>query len=283
MVLATSALVASVSAVAGAAPVRFDTDSFPVLRGRMVHIDFNPSKLAPSPQGAGGPISLAFFFPHGWTFDARAVKHECTAADAAAVNCPREARIGFGHVVAHVSGYLFPGGATDGVAYLTAYLGAPVVAGDRASIVLEVEFLSLEPLIAEVNKYPGTKIPIKSSLTGRLFAVSGRYGLEASFNGFPGGIAVPTPFANAGIRASVTRFKIEVGAVRRVRKPIVHTIPIETLNGPGVERIHDHVLIGYHLFKRPAACPASQMWPWRIDVGFPQGSRRITGNVRCYG
>jgi hypothetical protein len=83
-----------------------------------------------------------------------------------------------------------------------------------------------------VNKYLGTKIPIKSSLTGRLFG------------GFPGRITVPTLFASAGIRASVTRFKIELGAVRRVRKPIVHVIKVETLSGSGEERIHDHVLVG---------------------------------------
>jgi hypothetical protein len=268
--------------VAAAAPVRFDTDSFPVLRGRMVHIDFNPSQSLPSPQT---PDAVGFFLPNGWTFDARAVSKECTSAQAAAVRCPNAARIGFGHVVTHITGYLFPGGATDAVAYMTAYLGHPTASGDLASIVIEVAYLSAEPVIREVNKYLGTKIPIKSSLTGRLFdAHFGEFNLEARFSGFPGGITVPPLFAALGINAGVTRFKIEIGAVRRVRKPIVHLISVPTSSGgTTIERIPDHVLVGHHLFTRPAACPRSQKWPWQIEVDFPQATEDLGGTVRCYG
>jgi hypothetical protein len=278
----TFALLASAITVAVAAPVRFDTDSFPVLRGRMVHIDFNPSKLVPS---AETPNSVAFFLPKAWTFDARAVSSECTAAQAAAVKCPNAARIGLGVAVVHVTGYLFPGGATDGVGYLTAYLGQRSRPGDLASIVLEVEYLSAEPLIREANKILGTKIPVKSSLTGRLFKIRlGGFGMEASFSGFPGGITVPPALAALGVKASATRFKLQVGAVRRVKKPIVHVITVPTTTGgTTVKRIPDHVLVGYHLFTRPAACPAAADWPWQIYVGFPSGTQVIGGTVRCYG
>jgi hypothetical protein len=276
IVCGTFALLGATFAAATAAPVRFDTDSFPVLRGRIVHLDFNPSRLV---ARAETPNSVAFFLPRGWTFDARAVKRECTSAQAAAVRCPHAAQIGFGHVVAHVSGYLFPGGATDGVAYLTPFLGRPVRARDLASIVLEVEYLSAEQLVKEANRYLGTHIPVRSSVVGRLFRVSGRYAIEASFSGFPGGITIPPAFAAAGVRASVTKFKLQVGAVRRVRKPFVHVIRV----GSVVKRIHDHRLIGYHLFRRPSACPSPSVWPWRIDVGFPQGRKTLAGTVPCYG
>lgn len=256
--------------------MRYDTDSFPVLRGRMVHIDFNPSNLIPESQT---PSSLAFFLPRAWSFDARAVPRECTAAQAAAVRCPGASRIGFGHVVAHISGYLFPGGETDGVAYLTAFLGQPAAPGDLGSIVIEVEYLSAEQLVKVANTYLGTHIPIESSVVGRLERISGRYAIEASFTGFPGGITVPPALSAAGVRASVTQFKIEVGAVRRVRKPFVHVIRV----GAFVERIHDHHLIGYHLFRRPSACPSPSAWPWRIDVGFPSGTQTLAGTVPCYG
>jgi hypothetical protein len=282
IVSATFALLASAITVAAAAPVRFDTDSFPVLRGRMVHIDFNPSKSLPTQQT---PTAVSFFLPAGWTFDARAVSKECTAAQASAVRCPNAARIGFGVVVTHVTGYLFPGGATDAVAYMTAFLGHPTSPGDLASVVIELDYLSAEPVIREVNKYLGTKIPVESSLTGRLFnSHFGEFNLEVSFSGFPGGIAVPEPFSAFGVTAAVTRFKIEIGGVRRVRKPIVHLISVPSVSGGTmIERVPDHVLVGYHLFTRPAACPRSQMWPWQIDLDSSRGVQELGGTVRCYG
>ena len=75
--------------------------------------------------------------------------------------------------------------------------------------------------------------------------------------------------ASAGVTAAVHRFKLEVGAVRRVKRPFIHRIPIETVNGPSVEIVHDHHLVPYHMLTRPKACPASGAWPWQIQVGFP--------------
>jgi hypothetical protein len=98
----------------------------------------------------------------------------------------------------------------------------------------------------------------------------------------PGGLTIPRPLAAAGVAAAVTRFKLQVGAVRRVRKNFVHRIPIETLNGPGVQIVHDHHLVPYHLLARPAACPASGAWPWQIQVGFPEGVRKLSGKARCH-
>src|SRR5437588_3733939 len=93
-----------------AAPVQFLPDQLPAALGRRVLIDVNPSKLSARQET---PTSIAFFLPRRWLFDARAVARECTPAQAAAVRCPRASRVGLGHLVLHVAGYLFPGGQTD--------------------------------------------------------------------------------------------------------------------------------------------------------------------------
>jgi hypothetical protein len=279
-VLALAVLGLAAAPAAGANPIRFDPDSLPIKRGRMVHIDFNPTKRIRQSQT---PNSIAFLLPAHWTFDHRAVKRECTPAEAAAVHCPHVSRVGFGHVVTHVAGYLFPGGGTDSVSYLTAFLGPPSAPGDLGSLVIEAQLLGANPVIAALNKFTGTKTPRKSSVTGRIRAIhGGRYGLDVTFAGFPGGLTIPPLLALAGVTAAVHRFKLEVGAVRRVKRPFVHRIPIETLNGPSVEIVHDHHLVPFHMLTRPKACPASGAWPWQIRLGFPSGPANITGTTRCH-
>jgi hypothetical protein len=274
------ALTALAAAVAVAGPVTFLIDSQPVGLGRHVLIDFNPSKLT---SRAETPDSIAFFLPSRWQVDHRAAARECTPAQAAQTKCPTASRIGIGHAVIHVSGYLFPGGQTDGVAYVIPYLGRPAAPGDPASIVLQVQLLGLDPLINAANQYLSTKIKKKYSITGRIIPLrSGQYGYEASFSQMPGGFRVPPPLAAAGVSVTITRFKLEVGAVRRVRKPTVDVIHTRGANGkPRTVRIRDHVLIGYHLLKRAKACPGSGLWPWQIQVGFPEGTQTITGTVKC--
>jgi hypothetical protein len=191
-------------------------------------------------------------------------------------------QIGFGHVVLHVTGYLFPGGETDAVAYMQAFLGRRLRTGDPAAIVLEIQWLSFDPVIDVLNRYVGTRIPKKSVITGRVVKLgSGPYGLEARFDNMPGGVRIP-PFFASSITATITRFKFAMGAVRRVRRNIVRVIPVQTLNGPGVQRIKDHVLIPHHLISRPASCPGSGRWPWQLLIGFPDGRESVSGTVRCH-
>jgi hypothetical protein len=277
--VATVAALALFAAAATAGPVRFPADSLPPGVGKQVQLDLNPSQYAAQNQTAS---SLSFYLPARWQFDSRAVKRECTAAEAAAVSCPRVAWIGFGHVVTHVSGYLCPGGGTDAVAYMRAYAGQPVQPGDLASMVLEVELLSTNPAIDAINQFLHTNIHDRQSVIGRVTRVSsGPYGLNVSFAGMPGGISVPSvPFC-PGLSAQVTRFKLLAGVVRRLKKPIVHVITVQTLSGPQTKRIHDHVLIGHHLLSRPLSCPSSGAWPWQVVVGFPQGDQHVTGTVKC--
>jgi hypothetical protein len=268
--------VAVIVAVAQAAgPVRFLPDAQPAGLGRLVLIDSNPSRLTSRRET---PSAVAFLLARRWTFDKEAVKRECAPADAAAANCQRVSMVGFGHVVVHVTGYLFPGGETDGVAYMTAFLGHPVAAGDPASMVLQVRWLGADQLIAVANRYFGTRIKKKSSIIGRIIRLgSGRYGLEVRFDGFPGGIRIPPSFQSAGVSATITRFKLEIGRVRRVRRPVTRTVSTPT----GTITIHDHVLIGHHLLARPSTCPASRLWPWQLVFGFPEGAQRVSGTVRC--
>jgi hypothetical protein len=268
--------------VAQAGPVWFILDTFPVNLGRHIKLDFDPSKLV---SKAETPDSVSFDLPARWRLDTESVARECTPSQAAAVRCPQSAWIGLGHVVVHIHGFLFAeggGGDADGVAYMNAFLGQPVVPGDPASIVLQVEFLSADPLIDVFNTYLGTHLQKKRSITGRLLTLgSGPYGYEANFSGMPGGVTVPPLLAAQGVSATVTRFKLELGAVRRVRKNIVHVQSVQGLNGPMRVRISDHILIGHHLWRRAKVCPASGLWPWRITVGFPDGQQQITGTVRC--
>jgi hypothetical protein len=276
---AAVSLLAPAAAAAATAPVRFFADTRPPARGQQVRIDLNPSQDAPQTES---PNSIAFYLPAHWQYDGRAVKAQCTPAQAAAVSCPQESWIGFGHVVTAVWGYLCPGGGTDAVAYMNAFAGPPTQPGDLASMVIEVELLSTNPLINDLNQFFGMHIRNRYSVIGRVLAVhSGRFGLEVSFSGIPGAIAVPQPPFCPGLTAQVTRFKLLVGVVRRVKKPTVHRITVQTLSGPKTETIHDHVLVGYHLLKRPFNCPSSGSWPWQVVVGFPQGPAVVAGSAAC--
>jgi hypothetical protein len=150
-------------------------------------------------------------------------------------------------------------------------------------MVITIEWLSADPIIDTLNKYFGLGIPKKASVSGRIARVgSGVYGLQVRFDNMPGGITIPPIVSAAGISAELTRFRLDVGAVRRVRKNIVHRVTTQGLNGPMVVLIHDHILVGHHLFSRPRACPGGGMWPWQIQVGFPEGLQAISGRVHCH-
>jgi hypothetical protein len=259
--------------------VRFPPDTLPPARGQQVALDFNPSQYV---SQAESPSSLSFFLPARWRYDSRAVKHECTPAQAAAVACPRASWVGFGHVVSHVAGYLCPGGGTDAVAYLKFYAGPPTQPGDLGSMVAEVDLLSADTLINDLNMVAGTNLRSQYSVIGRVLAVnSAPYGLEVSFSGLPGGITMPTVPICPGLSSQVMRVKLLVGVVRRVKKPTVHTITVQTLDGPQTKQIHDHVLVGYNLFSRPFNCPPSGVWPWQLVIAARQGSQALFGTAQC--
>jgi hypothetical protein len=258
-------------AQAATSPVRFLADSQPRGVGKHVLIDANPSKFG----ATSTPTSISFLLPHGWRLDARAVSKECTPAQAAALRCPRASRIGYGHVVVHLAGYLFPGGETDAVTYMTAFLGHPEVAGDPASMVLVGQWLGIDPLIKAANQFLRTKIKRKYSITGRIIRLtSGKYGLEVRWGGMPGGLQIPPQLGQLGVSAAIRRFKLEVGQVRRVRQNVTRVISTPT----GTVTIQDHILIGYHLISRPVDCPGSNLWPWQLRFG---GQRTVSGTVKC--
>lgn len=265
-------------AAAQAGPVTSLADSLPPARGRQIQLDFNPSQYVSESET---PSSFAFYLPARWRLDPRAVAKECTAAQAAAVNCPHKSWIGYGHAVTHLEGYICPGGETDAIAYVDAYLGKPTEPGEQASMVLEVNLLSAAPLIKVINEYLHTDFKSKYSLVGKIARVSGRYGVEVSFSGVPGGIKVPTIPGCSGLSAKVTLVKVLIGVVRRVKKRVVDVITVQTLNGPTQERIPDHVLVGYHLWDRPVTCPSSRRWPWKLAVGFSGGQQSAAGTVPC--
>jgi len=272
--LAGLVLVAGI-AHAAVGPVRFLADSLPKNRGTDVQLDTNPARLTGRQES---PNAISFLLPQGVQFDRHAVKHECSQARAAAAGCPRVSQIGFGHLALHASGYLFPGGETNFIAYMTAFLSPATVAGDRGSLVMEVHWIGAKQLVATANKYFGTHLKSKYSVIGRIITLrAGRYGLEFSFSSMPGGVEVPPAFQARGVRAYIKRFKLILGRVRRVRVPFTRTEKV----GTATITIHDHKLVGHHLISRPASCPSSRQWPWQLRLGFPEGEQRITGSVGC--
>jgi hypothetical protein len=91
----------------------------------------------------------------------------------------------------------------------------------------------------------------------------------------PGGWTVPPPLS-----ASVPRFKMQFGALRRVRKNITRKQRVPTpTGGKKTLRIRDHVLVGFHLLRRPKGCRRG--YRWRITAQFPTGTETATGTQRC--
>lgn len=272
----TIASVAIAATSAATSAVHFYPDGLPASVGTQFQVDFNPSTVFPEQQT---PNSLAFYMPKGFVVNTKSVTKRCTQAQAVAVNCPQASRIGFGYINVNVFGYLLPGGETNGVVYLKLFLAAPLQAGDAAGVVMEAHWLGLDQAFQELNHFLPLPLKANTSFIGRLFKVNaGQYGLELLFAGLPGGLELPPPIADAGIGAKMTVFKLEMGAIRRVKKPVVHVEKLGTVT----ERIHDHVLIPEHLLARPKACPGSGMWPWKITVGFPSGVNSLPGQVSCH-
>jgi hypothetical protein len=281
LVLALALTAVSVAAAqAGAVRYLVDSLSRPTTLGTDIVIDFNPSMLL---SQAELPNSIALFLPAHWRFDRRGVAGECTPVQAAASGCPANSRMGYGHAVVHITGYLFPGGETDAVAYITPYLGQPVQAGDKASIVLQIQILGLAPVVDAVRQETGITLRTTYSVIGRLIPLhAGLYGLEASFSGFPGGISVPPALQARGLSVSMTRFKLLFGSVRRVTKRIYLIQKIPTLTGGTTTlKIPDRKQVPYHLLAKSKICPADNQWPYEIQVGFPGQAQSITGGMTC--
>jgi hypothetical protein len=267
-------------AMAQAGALRYFIDSEPPGVGTLVVADLNPSALT---SKAETPNSVALLLPAGWRFDRHAVARECTPSQAASSSCPRAAQIGYGHTVVHVTGYLFPGGETNGVAYMTPFLGPPQHSGDRASIVLQVQVLGLAPFIDAVKQYTGVTIRTAYSLTGRVIPLhSGPYGLKLTVDGFPGGFTVPPPLAQLGVTVSDTRFKLLLGAVRRVTKKVYDYVKAPTISG-GTQtlKIPDRRQIGYHMLRKGPNCPGRRSWPYQIQIGFPDGTQKYSAAMSC--
>lgn len=245
--------------------------------GTVLKLDGNPSALS---GGTQSPSSIALDLPRGMRLDTVARRRLCRAEEAARVECPRDGRVGFGHTTTYLRGYLFPGGETEVVATLTAFLGAPE-SGTRATLVIQYK-LQPENVITGLQQEFGSLAPRgKGSVTGRITPLaSGPYGLEISFDGFPGGFTVPNPLS-----ARVTRFKLALGAIREIKQTFYHrrrVTDVDRRTGKPYKRtvrIKDHRLITHHLLTNPRRC--NQSWPYALRVGFPSGEVTHTGVFPC--
>jgi hypothetical protein len=240
-------------------------------------IDVNPSKLVPSGQS---PDAIAFLLPRGIALDLKSRKAMCSPTQAAANACPAPAQIGFGHTVVHVTGYLHPGGATDVLTYIKAYLGRPVFLGDPASIVFEVQLLGVTRVVQALQQNFGFTLQTKQTITARVFKPSsGPYGLEVQLTGIPGGLTLP-PLVAEFVTPTWTRFKLQIGAVLAKRVNFTRTFTVPTVNGgTHTIRIPDHMLVLHYLLSDPPTCHST--WPFRLQVGFPAGTRTVSFEARC--
>jgi hypothetical protein len=269
-------VLAAAVAYAGTSAVHFFPDSLPANVGTQLQIDFDPSTVFPENET---PSSIAVYMPKGFAVNTKAVSTECNEAQAVAVNCPQASFIGFGYVNVHVFGYLLPGGDTNGVVYLKLYLAPPLQSGDAAAVVMEATWLGVDQAFQELNHFLPVPLKAKTSFEGRLLKVNaGQYGLEMLFAGLPAGLQLPPPVADAGIGGRINIIKLEMGAIRRVRKNTVDVLKVAGVT----ERVHDHVLIAEHLLARPKPCPGSGTWAWKITVGFPDGVNSLPGTVSCH-
>ena len=268
---ATTTALAAPAALAGtAAPIGYAPNN--VGAPNEFAMDVNPSAAG---AGSQTPDRLSLSLPRATQLDVHSRTAECSPAQAAAIACPKSAYIGFGHAIVHVSGYLMPGGETDAVAYLRAFLGHPVVPGDPASIVIEAELLGVDQLKQALQQKFGYDLPTKSTTTGRVQRLgSGPYAFRVSFAGMPGGFSVPSP-----VTAQMTRFKLQIGAVNFKRHNFFHKYRVATMHGVQTYKIPDHRLIAHYLLRNPPRCYGS--WPFQATFGVGSTNHTYTARAAC--
>lgn len=226
---------------------------------------------------SGGQAATGFGFalPQGMRVDTRARAQLCSSAQASRGRCPKRSKIGFGRTVVKVTGFMSPGGETEVSWAIDAYLGPPVRPADAASVVLRAELLGADRIQQLLEPALGTSVPSVTTVTGRLVRrATGRYGLEATFGRWPGGLRVPE-----SMTATPARLELALGAVRRTRQDFVRRLRVRTQDGYRTQEIPDHRLVGYDLFKTPPRCGGS--WPYELRMMFPRGVKRTGGRFTC--
>jgi hypothetical protein len=84
--------------------------------------------------------------------------------------------------------------------------------------------------------------------------------------GLPGGLQVPP---GSPVTATITRFKLQLGAVLLKKVTFYHRITVVGLNGVEHLRIKDHRLDLHYLLSDPPTCTGS--WPFQLQVIYPDG------------
>ena len=269
LIACTAAAGAAVAGAASSSPVAYTPSS--TKAPNELTIDINPSTLVPPNET---PEQVALSLPKGTTFDATSRTKTCTPVQAGEEGCPPAAMVGFGHFVVHLTYPGLEGGQTDLLGYLEGYLGKPLNSGDPASISFEVELLGVDKIKAFLHQNFGLVIHTETGVAARIQKLSsGPYGLQISFAGIPG-IQVPPV-----IGITMTRFKLQLGAVDLKKVTFFHNITVVGLNGPEHLRIKDHRLDLQYLLTDPSTCHGS--WPFQVQVTFPDGVATNTYNNRC--
>jgi hypothetical protein len=168
-----------------------------------------PSGLSVSLTGlsagfSGLPSSIALALPPGFAASAKSVSALCTASQSSSSSCPAASQIGTGSV-----GIILFGSLAS--ASLKAYLGAPLQAGDIASVILS-------------GSLGGTTLAV----SGRLFAPA-QGGLELLLSGFPS--SVPVTLDSLSITVAGTQT-----SSTKVTKTVTKTVTKFVFKGKGKHR-----------------------------------------------
>ena len=265
-VLRLVVVLAAAAAVALIAPPAASTQQAPVGTAGVtpstagkpstVFLDFDPGSFGSSAQA---PRSIVLAILRGFKIDVRSRAARCSDAAAQSFQCPAASRIGSGQAIVNARAFFLPAAGTNFTVSIAAFLARPAVRGDLASVVL---------LVNETST--GTR----RVLRGRLMRLArGPFGAELSID--VSGIAG----APAGVRLSVRRFQMLVGARRTVRRVKIVRKRVRTPSGTRVRRKRVVRRVRYHLITNPRTCAGT--WPYQVRVAFPAQQTTLSGAMTC--
>jgi hypothetical protein len=207
-------------------------------------------------SAAGIPQGVTVLTARGFGFDPNAVATRCDPAGAQQNSCPAESKIGTGTVDIQVDGP-FAGAIGAGSYHGTSeiFLGAPMQAGDLASLIVRLTILGTTTVAT------GRVIPL----------ATGPYGLQLAFDPLPQPPVQPPPGYTVNLQALHT----DVAATRTMKKVRHKRV---RRNGRLVRR-RVVTRIRHDLVRTPKKCAGT--WPVNVAVRYPARTDTIDTPIAC--
>ena len=207
-------------------------------------------RISEDPQANDESPQQAFInVAAGFKFDSLARKETCSAARAAAVDCPGDSKIGTGTTQATLisNGDVFPRQPLD--VAIEVFLGPPQRSGDLAAVVVQF-----------VERSTGQR----GTTTGRVVRVGAPYGIGLRFENLASAAAAPD-----GFRVRVDRIRTDVGAFL-IRKKAAYKYV--TKNGKK-RRVKYIKRVRHDLTRNPKTCDGS--WAYSVRLVYPGGRESV--------